>query len=98
MSETRSVSEKLHFIVIQNSGRRAGSRSPLVLTLLNSLELYVKSYHFFVNNPTLFIKGVTSDRLCHLVVRVPDCRTRGMGSSPGATRFSEKWWVWNGVH
>jgi hypothetical protein len=20
------------------------------------------------------------------------------GSIPGATRFSEKWWVWNGVH
>jgi hypothetical protein len=25
-------------------------------------------------------------------------RSRGPGSIPGATRFSEKWWVWNGVH
>jgi hypothetical protein len=35
------------------------------------------------------------DRLCVLVVRVPGCRSRGPGSIPGATRFSEKW-VWNG--
>jgi hypothetical protein len=32
-----------------------------------------------------------SGRLCGLVVRGP-------GSVPGATRFSEKQWVWNGVH
>jgi hypothetical protein len=25
-------------------------------------------------------------------------RSRGPGSIPGATRFSEKWWVWNRVH
>jgi hypothetical protein len=30
------------------------------------------------------------DRLCGLVVRVPRCRSRGPGSIPGATRFSEK--------
>jgi hypothetical protein len=30
--------------------------------------------------------------------RVPGYRSRGSGSIPGATRFSEKWWVWNGVH
>jgi hypothetical protein len=28
-------------------------------------------------------------RLCFLVVRVPDYRSRGPGSIPGATRFSE---------
>jgi hypothetical protein len=28
--------------------------------------------------------------LCGLVVRVPGCRSRGPGSIPGATRFSEK--------
>jgi hypothetical protein len=38
------------------------------------------------------------DRLCGLVVRVPGYRSRGPGSIPGATRFSEKQWVWNGVH
>jgi hypothetical protein len=31
----------------------------------------------------------TIDRLCGLVVRVPGCRSRGPGSIPGATRFSE---------
>jgi hypothetical protein len=34
-----------------------------------------------------------SDRLCGLVVRVPSCRSRGSGSIPGGTRFSEKLWV-----
>jgi hypothetical protein len=38
------------------------------------------------------------DRLCGLVVRVPGYRSRGPGSIPGTTRFSEKQWVWNGVH
>jgi hypothetical protein len=38
------------------------------------------------------------DRLCGLAVRVPGCRSRGPGSIPGATRFTEKQWVWNGVH
>jgi hypothetical protein len=28
--------------------------------------------------------------ICGLVVRVPGCRSRGPGSIPGATRFSEK--------
>jgi hypothetical protein len=40
----------------------------------------------------------THDRLCGLVVRVPGCRSWGPGSIPGATKFSEKQWVWNGVH
>jgi hypothetical protein len=30
------------------------------------------------------------DRLCGLVVRVPGYRSRGLGSIPGSTRFSEK--------
>jgi hypothetical protein len=33
-----------------------------------------------------------------LVVRVPVYRSGGPGSKPGATRFSEKYWVWNGVY
>jgi hypothetical protein len=41
---------------------------------------------------------LTFDRLCGLVVRVPGYRSRGPGSIPDATRFSEKYWVWNGVH
>jgi hypothetical protein len=35
---------------------------------------------------------------CGLVVRDPDYRSVASGSIPGATRFSEKHWVWNGVH
>jgi hypothetical protein len=40
----------------------------------------------------------SKDRLCGLVVRVPGYISRGRGSIPGATRFSEKYYVWNGVH
>jgi hypothetical protein len=32
-------------------------------------------------------KITAKDRLCDLVVRVPDYRSRGPGSIPGATRF-----------
>jgi hypothetical protein len=35
---------------------------------------------------------------CGLVVRVLGYRSSGLGSIPGATKFSENWWVWNGVH
>jgi hypothetical protein len=38
------------------------------------------------------------NHLCGLVVRVQVYRSRGPGFIPGATRFSEKEWIWNGVH
>jgi hypothetical protein len=38
-----------------------------------------------------------TDRLCGLVARAPGYRSRGPGSIPGTTTFSEKQWVWNGV-
>jgi hypothetical protein len=38
------------------------------------------------------------DRLYGLVVTVPGYRSRGLGSIPGATRFSEKQSAWNGFH
>jgi hypothetical protein len=41
---------------------------------------------------------VKSDLLWGLVVRVAGYRFRCPGSIPGAARFSEKQWVWNGVH
>jgi hypothetical protein len=46
------------------------------------------------------IRGYTvrCDCLCDPVVSVPCYRSRGPGSISGATRFSEKQWVWNGVH
>jgi hypothetical protein len=33
---------------------------------------------------------IHKDRLCDLVIRVPGYRSRGPGSIPDATRFSEK--------
>jgi hypothetical protein len=30
------------------------------------------------------------------VAIVPGYRSRGLGSIPGTTRFSDKYWVWNG--
>jgi hypothetical protein len=36
--------------------------------------------------------------LCGLVVRIPGYRSRGQGSVPFDTSFSEKEWVWNGVN
>jgi hypothetical protein len=39
-----------------------------------------------------------SDRLWGLVVTVPGYRSRGPSSIPGAIRFSEKYWVRNGIH
>jgi hypothetical protein len=39
-----------------------------------------------------------SDRLSGPVGRVPGYRSRGPGSIPGATMFSEKQWVQSGVH
>jgi hypothetical protein len=45
----------------------------------------------------LAFADLSSNRLCGLVARVPGCRSRGQGSISGATRFSEKYWAWNGV-
>jgi hypothetical protein len=41
---------------------------------------------------------IVSAHLCGLVARVSGYRSRGLGSIPGATIFSKKQWVWNGVH
>jgi hypothetical protein len=62
----------------------------------------------FIKIPTIIFKilkfefnilnSIMFDRLCGLVVRVSGYRSRGPGSIPGPTRFSEKKGVWNGVH
>jgi hypothetical protein len=39
---------------------------------------------------SIFIGIDNLDRLCGLVDRIPDLRSRGQGSIPGANRFSEK--------
>jgi hypothetical protein len=38
------------------------------------------------------------DHLRGLVIRVLGCRSRGPGSISGANRFSDKYWIWKGVH
>jgi hypothetical protein len=49
-------------------------------------------YKQYINNDT----NEYQDRLCGLVVRVSEPEV--LGSIHGASRFSEKQWVWNGVH
>jgi hypothetical protein len=61
--------------------------------LLNSFKRIIASPKLGVTflNMLLILRRevVTRDRLCGLVVRVPGYRSRGPGSIPGATRFSE---------
>jgi hypothetical protein len=40
--------------------------------------------------PDIWLTYSSEDRLCALVVRVPGYKSRGPGSIPGTTRFSEK--------
>jgi hypothetical protein len=43
-----------------------------------------------VRTEFIYVMFKKVDRLCGLVVRVPGYRSRGPGSIPGATTFSEK--------
>jgi hypothetical protein len=51
-------------------------------------ELYCASCE--VRTEFIYVMQKKVDRLCGLVVRVRGYRSRGPGSIPGATRFSEK--------
>jgi hypothetical protein len=57
--------------------------------VLQPLPIF-SSDHFAINSLLSISFCLASDRLCGLVVRVPGYRSRGPGSIPGATRFSEK--------
>jgi hypothetical protein len=50
-----------------------------------TVTLKVSSFYTYINS-----SYCTVDRLCGPVVRVPGYRSRGPGSIPGSTRFSEK--------
>jgi hypothetical protein len=63
----------------------------------SSLKMTALVLHPYKTIKTVII-CVDEDCLCGLVVRIPGYRSRGLGSIPGATTFSEKYWVWNGVH
>jgi hypothetical protein len=68
-------------------------------------SLYRYTAKCFVHNRIIY-KGrwytvgeyLTLGRLCCLVVSVPGYRSRGPGFCSLRHQFSEKWWVWNGVH
>jgi hypothetical protein len=61
------------------------------LSFFLSFFLFPLLYFYFSNFVCIL------DRLCDLVVRVPGYRSRGPGSIPDTTRFSEKQWVRNRV-
>jgi hypothetical protein len=51
-------------------------------------EMYCDSCE--VRTEFIYVVEKKVDYLCGLIVRVPDYRSRGPVSIPGATRFSEK--------
>jgi hypothetical protein len=72
----------------------------LLSTKVASARLFACSHLSCTDLPILTIFRIirsTSLLLCGLVVRVLGYRSRGPGSISGATRFFEKYWVWNGV-
>jgi hypothetical protein len=58
----------------------------------HNLSTMTRQQLLLIRNQTVYTE------LCGLVDRVPGYRSRCPGSIPGATRLSEKYWVWNGVH
>jgi hypothetical protein len=56
-------------------------------------EMYCVSCE--VRTEFIYVMLKKIDRLCDVAVKVPGCRSRGSGSIP---EFSEKQWVWNGIH
>jgi hypothetical protein len=59
-------------------------------------EMYCVSCE--VRTEFIYVMQKKVDRLCGLVVRILGYRSESPGSIPGATRFCEKWWAWNGAH
>jgi hypothetical protein len=59
------------------------------------MSLYNADFCLF---DTIFRRINKSNRFCGAVIRVPGYKSKGTGSIPGATRFSEKLWVWNRVY
>jgi hypothetical protein len=88
-----SVHQLLHFCYISPE---AGRVSPIMAGLRNGLSLINLTNRLYIYK-YIYIH-IQSDRFCGLVVRVPGYRSRGAVSIPGATTFSEKQWVWNGVY
>jgi hypothetical protein len=64
-----------------------------IVLVLNVTASFKRATFVFYEQSWQFL-----DRLCGLVARIPGYRSRGPGSIPEATGFSEKQWLWNGVH
>jgi hypothetical protein len=74
-----------------------GSLCDLVIRVPGYItEMYIVSCE--VRTEFIYVMQKKVDRFCGLVVRVPGYRSQVPSSIPDATRFSEKYWVWNGVH
>jgi hypothetical protein len=52
----------------------------------------------FIHNEIEFMLPMYFTPLWSSSQEFPGYRSRDPGSIPGATRFSEKYWVWNGAH
>jgi hypothetical protein len=61
------------------------SPTRIIFMKMNLAPCATKRFIYILKNQYL-----RNNRLCNLVVRVPSFRTRGPGSIPGATKFSEK--------
>jgi hypothetical protein len=87
---THSIKRQLHVLVA--SVTISAGIVPTRISLSTVVILMENACPYFV------LCVSVSGRLCGLVIRVSDYRSRGPVSIPGATRFSEKLCVWNGVH
>jgi hypothetical protein len=88
--ETQSARKLcFHVVILLNVSE------PVLLSYFMPLLTYcilsiTQSHFIFLNSDLLRNNCVVMDHLCDLVVRAPGYRSRGPGSIPGATRFSEK--------
>jgi hypothetical protein len=87
----RYVSQDILFAV-QNEILSLAYRSKIAFYLCISFDLC------FLHLKLCVLSIGFLDRLCGVVVRVPGYRSRDPVSIPNTARFSEKQWVWNGVH
>jgi hypothetical protein len=89
----------LSFAMLEDSCVSCGNYVEVVRRNSRHLETVIQmSCTRWMLNDIFSYSWASGDHLCGLVVRVPGYRSRGLGSIPGTTRFSEKQWVWNGVH
>jgi hypothetical protein len=91
--------DRCYFAMIQEPSLRYTSRNANGTRMtFNSFSFLVSDLKSKITLTVLYILTLIFDCLCGLVVRVPGYGSRGLGWMPGATRFSDKWWIWNGAY